>query len=346
MAKSCLGLDIGSYQIKIAELVRQGKHRYRINNLCRFFPPKGSMAQDRLVDPKALAFVLREVLDKHEIRTDRVVLGLNSHNMSIRQVSMPRMSSRELEQAVELDLAEILKLPTSQAVESIYYSYDVFSRGHELDVVVVGCSKEILDPHIAMIKAAELTAMVIDVAAFNLPRIVDNSSQTRTCYVDLGYGQTVLYVESHGFYSVYRIIPVGGRMLDEAAAAAFEMDVFEAQKLKYEYSLEEMLRKGTGDKSMLRSVIHQYTGGIMQTLDYLRSQSRASRVSDILDQVVLCGGISHVHGLVTAFQQELDITVKRLNPFETYSLAKGIDQPVDYGVYANSIGLAMRGLSE
>ena len=342
MAKSCLGLDIGSYQIKIAELVREGKHNYRIKELLQFAPPEGSLNHDQLLDPDLFAYALRGALKERGVKTARVVLGLNSHSMSIRQVVMPRMKARELEQAVELDLNEILKLPANQAADSVYYSYDAISRGTGLDVVVVGCAKELLDPYIAMMNAAELEPKIIDVAAFNLPRLVENSSEMRTCYVDLGYEQTVIYVEQHGFYAVYRILPIGGRLLDEALSLAFEIDVIEAQKLKYEYSLEELISKGVGSTSALRSVVQQYTGGILQTLDYLRSQSRASRISDILDQVVLCGGISHFRGLMTAFQQELDVAVNRLNPFEFFTQGQSFNQPVDYGVYANSIGLAMR----
>lgn len=129
-------------------------------------------------------------------------------------------------------------------------------------------------------------------------------------------------------------------------AAALEIDTAEAANLKREYSLEDILGKATGAKSMLRSVIRQYTGGIIQTLDYLRSQSRASRISDVLDQVALCGGVAHVPDLDTIFQQELDVAVRRLNPFESHQLIKGNRQPPDYGVYANAVGLALRGLNE
>ncbi|HOB08486.1 MAG TPA: type IV pilus assembly protein PilM [Limnochordia bacterium] len=346
MAKSCLGLDIGSFSIKIAALERQGKHSCRVNALLQLSPPPGCLKHDRLLDPEALAMTLRTILDEHRIKTDRVALGLNSHNIMIRQISLPRMSGRELAQAIELDLAEILKLPPNHTVDSIYYSFDAQYRGSELDVVVAGCARGIVDPFISMMKQAELTPVVIDVAAFNLPRIDVSSAEKRICYVDLGHEQTVIYVESHGFYSVYRILPVGGRILDEAVAAALEIDTAEAANLKREYSLEDILGKATGAKSMLRSVIRQYTGGIIQTLDYLRSQSRASRISDVLDQVALCGGVAHVPDLDTIFQQELDVAVRRLNPFESHQLIKGNRQPPDYGVYANAVGLALRGLNE
>ena len=206
----------------------------------------------------------------------------------IRQISLPRMSGRELAQAIELDLAEILKLPPNHTVDSIYYSFDAQYRGSELDVVVAGCARGMVDPFISMMKQAELTPVVIDVAAFNLPRIDVSSAEKRICYVDLGHEQTVIYVESHGFIQYTGSSLLEAEFLTKPWRPLWRLTRLK-QRLKREYSLEDILGKATGAKSMLRSVIRRYTGGIIQTLDYLRSQSRASRISDVLDQVALCG---------------------------------------------------------
>ena len=71
MAKSCLGLDIGSYQIKIAELVREGKHNYRIKELLQFAPPEGSLNHDQLLDPDLFAYALRGALKERGVKTAR-----------------------------------------------------------------------------------------------------------------------------------------------------------------------------------------------------------------------------------------------------------------------------------
>ena len=79
------------------------------------------------------------------------------------------MTPKELEQAIQLDIGDILKLPANGDTQSVYHSYEVLNQGEKLDVLVVGCTRAFLDPCIAMIKAADLEPVVIDVAAFNLP---------------------------------------------------------------------------------------------------------------------------------------------------------------------------------
>ena len=61
---------------------------------------------------------------------------------------------------------------------------------------------------------------------------------------------------------------------------------------------------------------------------------------------MLLGGISHINGFDTVLQQELDVDVIHFNPFTNVSLASGLEIPKNYGVYANAIGLAVRGLTD
>jgi len=340
MIKSCLGLDVGSYQLKIAEIVKQGRNRYRINALIKYSLPEG------IEDPEHLSGSLRKILNRAGIKTQRVVLGLNTPQMTIKQITMPRMQEKELDQAIMLDLVEILKLPNHNDAADIYYSYDVINAGSELSILVVGCPKAVLDPYIIMMKGAGLVPCVIDVSAFNLSHAVNQGRGLRTCYVDFGHSQTVIYVETHGVYTLYRILPIGGIHLDEAIAQALAVDVAEAHKLKCQLTLEEILQKGSGSKTLLRTVFQQYIGGLYQTFNYLRSVSRAAHIDDVLDQVVICGGIAHLPGFDALLKQELDIDVWRLNPLEGYELADGLQGMPDYGVFANAIGLAMRGLND
>lgn len=347
MAKSCLGLDIGSYQIKIAEVSKQARGGFKVNRLVKFNPPKRSVDIEGLRDPAAVSAAIKRSLVSNGIKTERVVLGLNSPSIMIRQASFPQMSKRELEQAIDLDLVDILRLSSETEQSAYYYSFDIAETVNQsFEVVVVACQKRMLDPYIGMMKNAGLEPAVIDISAFSLPHIDPNRTNGRTCYVDLGYSQTVIYIELNGVYGVYRILPIGGRMLDEAIATAFEVDFSETAKLRRELSLEELLTGGTGSKSLIRSVVQQYIGGLLQTLDYLRSKYRASRVSEVLDQVVLLGGISHINGFDTVLQQELDVDVIHFNPFTNVSLASGLEIPKNYGVYANAIGLAVRGLTD
>ena len=61
--------------------------------------------------------------------------------ISIKQITLPRMTPKELEQAIQLDIGDILKLPANGDTQSVYHSYEVLNQGEELDVLVVGCTR-------------------------------------------------------------------------------------------------------------------------------------------------------------------------------------------------------------
>ena len=120
-----------------------------------------------------------------------------------------------------------------------------------------------------------------------------NETTRRSCYVDLGHSQTVIYIEIDGAYKVYRILPIGGAAITEGIMEAFETEVNHAENLKLNHDIDYLLMEGSGQKGLLRAN-QQYSWWILQTLDYLRSQFRSSSINEVLDQVVICGGNAHI----------------------------------------------------
>ena len=85
-------------------------------------------------------------------------------------------------------------------------------------------------------------------------------------------------------------------------------------------------------------------GGILQTLDFLRAEERASTIGEVIDGVMLLGGTSHLRGLDTMLSQELSVPVTVANPFIEQNLGDGVSLPIDHAAYGSALGLALRGL--
>lgn len=345
MAKTCLGLDIGSSHIKIVELAKHGRHGYQVLAYAKIPTPKNAFIQARVNDANALSIAIRKLMTMLDTKTDKVILGLNGVDLMMKQLTLPLMPKKELEQAVDFELDNLFKLPPNKTLDDLSISYDV-GRQTPTDqtVLVVGCPKSFMKPYVDAAKSADLVTQIVDVAAFTLPRLISDGK--RCCHVDLGEYETIIYVELDGFFTLYRVLPIGGAMINEAISQAYEVDERTADKLKLEYDIDYLLVNGTGPKSLLRSLIQQYVGGILQTLDYLRSQARGSSIRDVIDQVVLSGGNAHLAGLANLLQEEIGIDVIRLDPFSDFSLASELEVPEDNCIYSNALGLALRGLTE
>ncbi len=341
--RRALGLDFGSEQIKIVEL-HQKRGFDLVTGYAKVNTSKGAIGQGKVLNQDLLLSDLKRLLAKLNPKTENVILGLSGQDVLIRQTSLPSMPDRDIAQSLEFELENIFKLTPSK-VNQFVYSYSILSKTeNEIKLLVVGCQRNLIQPYIDVVKEVGLEPHVIDIAAFNLSRILGEDKNV--CFVDLGAQQTIVYVQLNGVYSVYRILPIGGQLIDDGISECFAVDLEGARELKLKHDIDYLLVEGTGSKSLLRSIVQQYVGGILQTLDYLRAQSRSSSITEVLDQVLLCGGNANLQGLDSLLTEELGLAVKVLNPFALLDKQAELIIPEEGAIYANAVGLALRGLDE
>lgn len=343
MMRRCLGLDIGSEQTKLVELEKKGRSGVAVTSYGKTVTLDSAVKKGKIADIGALTRVLQQLVLKTKKKTERVVIGLNNQDISIRHLTLPQMPDKEIAQSLEYELSDIFKVEPENT-KDISYGYEILARNpQDVKVLLIGCNYSLIKPYVEATKQAGLTPYVIDISAFAVPRVkMDGKNR---CYVDLGAYQTVVYVEINGEYSVYRILPIGGKLIDEAISSAFEIDLNAARKLKATESVDHLLMEGSGQLSLIRSAFQQYIGGILQTLDYVRAQVRASSILEILDEVVIYGGNALIKGLEQMLTQELEIEVNKLDPFAEISTVDN-SQTHDAPIYSNAVGLALRGLEE
>lgn len=341
LSKACLGIDIGSSYIKLVELRNKGRGSYQLISAHKIDTPDNCLQRSKITDEALLANKISQLLNNANTKTDRVVLGLNSSEVMLKSIAFPKMPQKELDKVLEFEFEDVFKLPSGQSVSDYSISYDILAETeNEMNLLVAGCPMHLVTSYLNVLRQADLVPFIIDIGAFALPRV--NETTRRSCYVDLGHSQTVIYIEIDGAYKVYRILPIGGAAITEGIMEAFETEVNHAENLKLNHDIDYLLMEGSGQKGLLRATIQQYVGGILQTLDYLRSQFRSSSINEVLDQVVICGGNAHIKGIDNLFKQELGMDVIVLEPFSRLQMIQ--TTPNDQSIYSTAIGLALRGL--
>lgn len=343
--RRCLGLDIGSEKIKLVELYKKGRGNVYVETFTNIDTPTDALDNGKIINSEKLRNSLSKLIASCNCKTDNVVLGLGNLDIVIRKVNLPPLSDKEVAQALNFELADILAISPKE-LQDVAYSYQIIGRTKkETQLLVVSCQQSFLEPYLDVVRSVGLLPHVVDISAFALPRI--SPTEDNCCYVDLGANQTTIYAVIGGQFAVYRILPFGGQLIDYGICKAFSVDEAEAKELKHNNNVDYLLLEGTGQKSPLYSIFQQYIGGVLQTLDYLRSQERVSSVADVLNKLVLCGGNALLAGFDQVFQDELDIEVALLEPFSNVDLA--IDKQLpheDSLIYSNAMGLALRGLAE
>lgn len=338
-----LGLDMGCTHIKCVEVTGKGRN-LTVTAVGKVPTPGEAIRNGALRNPAHATDALATLLKTLDISSKRTVIGLSCPEVLVKRHNMPPMTDKELSKALEFELPDLVNFPM-QSNNDVSYSFEVLHRDEsQLELLFVACERSLIDPYLDSMKETGLEASVLDLSAFNWPRIpgVDE----RVCFVDLGEEHTTLYVELNQTYKVYRILPIGGIHFIQGIMQAFECDAAAARQLLKTRHLDELLTQGHGQRSTLRSVFQQYVAGILQTLDFLRAEERARQIQEVLDKVYLIGGLAHLEGLATAVEEEIGLKVEVLNPFAHVSVAEDLAIPDDFASYASALALALRGFEE
>ena len=97
--KSLVGLDIGSSAVKAVEL-RQTASGYKVAAIGSEPVPPDSIVDGAIIDGGVVAEVIRQVLEKNNIKTKEVVASLSGNAVIVKQIVLPLMNKEELAESI------------------------------------------------------------------------------------------------------------------------------------------------------------------------------------------------------------------------------------------------------
>jgi Tfp pilus assembly PilM family ATPase len=102
--------------------------------------------------------------------------------------------------------------------------------------------------------------------------------------------------------------------------------------------------EGSGDKRVLRAVVQQFIGSVLQTLDFVRAQERASNFRAMLDEIILVGDLADMPGLSSMLGKEVNLPTYSLGQMDLL-LGFDADRPKRLSSYGSALALGVRGIS-
>src|SRR3990167_860694 len=118
MKQQILGIDIGSYSVKIALLSRSFRH-FELERYYEQVIPQGG----RLSREEATASVLKTLVEKNELTADVIAVSLPAHQVSCRVIELPFTNAKKIEQTIEFELEGHVPLP----LEDMLVDYHILS---------------------------------------------------------------------------------------------------------------------------------------------------------------------------------------------------------------------------
>jgi type IV pilus assembly protein PilM len=313
-----IGLDIGSFAVRAAEVsVESGAptlHRFAQVTL-----PPGAVVEGQVVDQDAVAATIRQLWAKGGFKHRRVVVGVGSKEVKVRQAEVPDLPLEEVRSALRYEAHDLIPLSDVDAVMD-YLVQDHFTRdGTDMvRVLVVAAPVAQIDATIAAATAAGLDVEGVDLIPFALVRSL-SGYQGRSAgevIVSVGAGLTSVVVQAGGVPQLVRTTSGGGGTITDAIAARLSVGYEQAEAVKRMASPHTP--EGAAATTLIDEQLEILVREIVGSVDYFVTQT-----ADVeIERIILTGAGSMVPGLRERIRSESHLDVVPADALRNVVLGK------------------------
>lgn len=232
-----IGLDLGARTLRLLQLERVGQG-FRVA-ACASQTLPAELPQGPALVP-TLTPILKQLLKSAPFKGKSVVGCIPSSGMQCKSLRLPPMPPSELASAVEWEAADRLRLTPDSASVRFFDAGEV-RQGDEArrEIVALAVSNEAIQTHLDLLLAAGLEPLAIDAAPAALARSLCRAQQDRrdedaaSAVAEIGYSGTRVIIARNGRVIFFKIIDIGGKAFDKAAAEFLRLspaEAFEARR--------------------------------------------------------------------------------------------------------------------
>lgn len=359
MANRVVGIDIGSYAVKVVE-IEGDKSTQRITALAQAVLPDGASQLGEVANADAVAQTLRTVLKKAGVVSKVAVVGVSGTRVVIRTSQLPAMASNELDAAVSYEAIELLPIPEKDLVSSYVIQGSQTGGGGESysEVLIAGAYSKVIEAATKAIQKAGLKVQAVDVGALATQKAIswlnriepgrtddEKVVASSQVVVDVGSQLTEISFVDSGKVKFVRTIVRGSENITAAIKAAGDGTWEEAELAKREYSVSELdSHFDSGIEDAIKTAVSHLVGEITSTIDFYQLQSGSSNI----EKVWLVGSGSRANGIAEALHERTGFEVA--HPAMVAAVKESVgelslqdESIVDYG-FLTALGLALHGM--
>lgn len=323
MATRVIGLDIGTFAVRAAEL-SIGSGQAQLLRFAQVTLPPGAVRDGEVADVGAVSSALRRLWTEGGFKNKKVVVGIANQRVIVRQAELPAMSEPDLRAALRFEAQELIPIPVDDAILDFQILEPIIPGDTEqrMRILLAAAQRDMVRTHLAALDGAGLSATAVDVIPFALVRaLTDPATATfdgdgrAEAIICIGGGVTNVVVHEQGVPRFVRVLLVGGDDVTESIANDLGIDVDAAEDLKRRAdptsSDAAVARAGQVLTERLSPLVEEIRG----SLDYYLAQAQSAPIG----RVLVTGGGSRMPGLMERLQSQLGGRVEPARPLANVS---------------------------
>jgi type IV pilus assembly protein PilM len=306
--KTTVGLDVGSYAIKVVEMKMSADKNEVIKVGIKKLLP-GAIVDGEPMDREAVVSAIKEIYEEQGIVNTEVSSAVCGRSVIVKKVKMQEMDDDTARDIIPLEAEQYVPFEK----EELTVDFEILKHGLSgdlMEVLLVAAKKDKVLSHVELLRDAGLVPVVIDVDALAVQNAFELSYEYEEgkvyALIDIGLSTTNIVIVRDGIPLFNRDIPLGGETFVEGMQRMFGVTSEEGRA-----ALEGL----PGAKpDMVLKAIEAVGDDLGVAIERSFSHLRASGEADTVDRVYLSGGGARISGLQSFLADKLSVPVDIANP--------------------------------
>jgi len=348
MAEHFVGLDIGSFAVRAAE-VSGTPGSLTLHRFAQLTLPPGAVVDGEIMDAAAVTSTIKSLWEKGDFKSKKVTVGIANKWVKVRQAEVPALAPDEVRTSLRYEAQDVIPFAAEDSVVDFVVQdrYSGPEGGEVLRILVVAAQRQMVSAALEVVRKAGLNPTMVDLTPFALVRALApvTAPGTSEAIVSIGAGLTNVVVHTAGTPRLVRMTARAGALVTQNLSKALGVDSDRAEALKRGAGVAVADPQTAQAADLIANELAPLVQEIQGSLDYFLAQAE-----DVdLKRVLLTGAGSKMAGLRARLQTELRVPVEMASPLEYLKLGKTnlTEEQLEASaaVLAAPVGLAMAAMA-
>lgn len=341
LTKNILGIDVGTYSLKIAQVQRAGEKVALLNyDIIRVPKPTGP---GQTWSRQEISAFLQHSLKGLGVKTSDVVSEVTGPWTVARHLFIPDLADDEMREAIRWGAKSDFPFSLDEAAID-FYKLDVVKPEEgepEAEIISAVATRQVVEEQVALLRESGLKPIFLSIPSFDLMqayRVTQPSPWVDTeAVIDLGHRNARIIVLKEGKLKFSREFSIAGEAFTQALIGSYEIngkvvqiDELLAEKIKTSIGLldkweADQMVEGVPQEQVqkrLEPVTDRLILEIERSLNYYKNEFKDYDIK----RVLLTGGGSLLKGLPGALENNLELPVQTFQEVPSLTLRKKINK--------------------
>src|SRR5881394_2658054 len=234
MARTCVGLDIGSSSVKVVQLKETSKGYQLVNFGIEPLPPQ-TIVDGAIMNQAAVVDAIKQLKLALKLKAREVATAISGHSVIIKKIKVPPMSPEELEEQIPWEAEHHIPF-SKDDVEIDHQLVSTQNSQGQMELLLVAAKKEVVSDYTMVIREAKLLPTVMDVAAFTIQNAFEVNYEANAdeavALINVGAALSNINIVAGGTSAFTRDVTVGGNVFTEELQKRLNVSHEEAEAWK------------------------------------------------------------------------------------------------------------------